>query len=146
MVWRMLDTPGINIFPSRPMPFHERWCFKHHVCWWCGHLNILTDDGNLYDYLCMWIVHDGMKVTMYKPKITHHCLEVLSMPLPDNNSSKIKARGTPATNKLMLHTDSKSTERKCTKNYWVKNGVQNYLQTMRHPDITFAVNHCVRHC
>lgn len=87
------------------------------------------------------------KVTMYQPKMTHHCLKVLSMLLPDNHDNKIKTHNAPAFLKSMLHADSGCTKRKWTWNYWTTIGILNYLQAMTHTDITFTIHHCSRqHC
>ena len=57
--------------------------------------SLLIDDSKLHDYLGVRIVCDRKKVTIYQPKMTHHCLEVLSMLLPDNHKNKIKTHNSP---------------------------------------------------
>jgi len=44
---------------------------------------VLTNDGDLCDYLGVRIIRKGSKVTMYQPRMTRCCLEVLKMPLPE---------------------------------------------------------------
>ena len=107
---------------------------------------VLTDDGDLRDYLGVRIFHDGKKVTMYQPKMTRQCLDVLSMLLPEAWENKLKMHDTPATPKSTLHADSAGPDRKCTWNYRAAVGVLNYLQAMTCSDISFAVHRCARHC
>lgn len=104
---------------------------------------ILMDNGN---YLRVCIVCDGKEVTMYQPKMTHHCLKVFSMPLPDAHEIKIRTHDTPAAPKSTIHANSKGANRKCNWNYQAAIGVVNYFQAKMHPYILFAVHHCTRHC
>lgn len=78
---------------------------------------VLTDDGNLHNYLGVCIVHNSKRVMMYQPKMTCCCLEVLLMLLPDNHGNKIKMYDTPATQKLTLHADAKESIGSASWNY-----------------------------
>lgn len=107
---------------------------------------VLTDNGNLRDYLGVQIVRNGKKVTMYQLKMTCRYLEVLSMLLPEAHGSKIKIHNTPVTPKSTLHADLEGPDRKCDWNYRVAIGILNCLQAMMCPDISFTVHCCARHC
>jgi len=74
---------------------------------------VLTDDGDLRDYLGVRIIRDGSKVTMFQPKMTQRCLEILHMPMPDKVENRIKIHDTPANPKMTLHADRSGPERKC---------------------------------
>ena len=104
----------------------------------------LTDDGELKDYLGTRFDRrsDG-SIELSQPRMIERILNTVGL---DQGGSRIKLHSTPACDKKLLDKDPNQSPRKQLWHYRSAVGCLSYLQAMVRPDITMAVQQCVRFC
>ena len=100
----------------------------------------LTDDRPLHDYLGMRFIRspDGL-IELTQLRMIQQVLDYVGF---DPKSEMVKMHDTPAASDKILNCDTEGAAHKQTWNYRGVLGGLSYLQSMVHPDITFAVQQC----
>jgi hypothetical protein len=104
----------------------------------------LTDDGDLKDYLgTRFECNNDGSITLNQPKIIERVLKIVGL---DPYCDHTKLHDTPASENKLLDNDPDGKPSKQPWNYRSAVGCLSYLQAMIRPDITMAVQQCVRFC